>query len=167
MEWRLPARRRAEALDAKVVAFTDRLDAMMARVDGLVGDVDRLSSRLDELGQLLQTEMADRREQADRLASLRDRVGELQSDGRTTMGAIAELRQSSRSTLDAVNGQASSLDDLRNRDDEQGRSLDQVRADLTRIERQGAVDLAELRATDTALARMVLKAERREGASPE
>ena len=60
---------------------------------------------------------------------------------------------------DEIAGHASRLDTLGEENRHQGRSLDQVRADVTRIERQASVDVAELRATDTALARVVLKAD--------
>jgi chromosome segregation ATPase len=164
MNWRRPARQRAKALDAEVVTLNDRLNLVSERLNELVNDVDRVSSGLERLEQLLHRAVSDGREQADRLAALRERVGELQSDGRSTVSVIAEVQQSSRAALEAIDSQASRLDQLQDTDAEQGRVLDQIRADVTRIEWQGAIDLAELRATDTALARVALRADAREAA---
>ena len=156
---RFPARQRIEAIDETVEALSGRLEEVVSRFDRLADEMDRLSADLDQVRHRLDAEASDRREQMDQLSAVRDVVAELQSGSRTALEAVAALDEDGRKTSDVIAGQASHLDTLQERGLHQQRSLDQIRADVTRIERQAAADLAEFRATNTALARVVLNAD--------
>ena len=159
MLWESPARQRVQALDEKVEALNGRLEEMIARFGRVSDDLDRLSSDLERVQQHLKAEGSGRRELTDQLSAVREVVQDLQRGGQRTADGVAELRTSGEATGDRVAGQASLLEDIREQDRRQGRALDQLRADLTRLDRQAAADLAELRGTHAALARAVLMAD--------
>ena len=159
MLWGSPARQRMQALDEKVEALNGRLDEVMARFDRLSGDLDRLSSDLEQVQQRLEAEGSSRRELTDQLSAVREVVRDLQRDGQRTADGVADLRTDGEATADRVAGHAALLEDIKEEDRRQGRALDQLRADVTRLDRQAAADLAELRGTHAALARAVLMAD--------
>ena len=156
MPWMFSAGPRMQALDEKVEALSDRLEEVLSRVVHVTADLDRLSSDIDGVRQRLDAEASDRRDQANFLAAVRETVIELQAGNEKARDVVAALQADRQMALDVSAGQASLLDGLQEKNLEQSRSLDQIRVDVTRIERQAAADLAELRTTNTALARLVL-----------
>lgn len=173
MPFGLASRKRVKGLAATVAAMGERLDEVAARLDRLAVGIDRRSSDLGEVNRRLDGYDADRRDGADRVTELRDEVAtlqrrhddasgliaDLQAAGRTGNDSLADLRERHDTAAGEIADHRSRLDRVEETGERQERTLDQVRADVMRIERQAKVDLAELRTTDTALARMVLKAD--------
>ena len=164
---------RVDALDARIETLDGRLDEVMVRLDRLVGDLGRLAAGLDQVQQRVGTQVADQRGQVSRLSAVRHEIAYLREQGRSVAGLvadlhagsiatahdIAELRADGRTAADRAADQASRSESLREEGRRHERSLDQVRADITRIEQQAAADLTRLRAADTALARVMLGAD--------
>lgn len=156
MLWRFPARQRIQALDEKVEAMSGCLNEVMSRLDRLSADFDRLSEDLDQVRQRLDVEASARHEQTDRSTAMLEVVVELQKDSKTLADSFAGLQVDGKTASEVMAEHASVLDALQEKGLRHERSLNQTRADITRIERQAAADLAELRTTNTALARVVL-----------
>lgn len=163
MVWTPAGRQHIEALDEKIAALGARIDDMQARaldekVDAIARRLDELGSRLDRLADATEPLSADVERALDRLAEQDSRHDEQTGRLSSLADEVAGLREADRATADTVGGHGSRIEALRDDGAGQRRSLDQLRADLVRIERQTAIDLAELRRTSMALTRTVLGA---------
>lgn len=141
----------------------------VAGIDALTERASSLAASLDEHGRAA-ADVAEAVERQGRATADLSAIVERNRDAATELSATLDAHGRAQGELAAaledrqtenagrMRDLCSRLDTVEQRGDQRERTVDQVRADVMRIERQAAVDLALLRSTDEALARAVTRA---------